>query len=100
MGDHDKPTLTVTCPHCHSTLTVDAATGEVLLSKKAEKREVESLDKAMEMEREKARQKDSLFDQAIEMERKRKELLEKKFQEARKSTAGDDTPPPKPFDFD
>ena len=100
MGNTDKPSLTVACPHCHSILTVDAATGEVLLSKKAEKKEVESLDKAIEIEREKAQKKESLFEQAFEMEKKRKELLEKKFQEAQKSTAGDDAPPPKPFDFD
>jgi hypothetical protein len=100
MGNPDKPSLTVACPHCHSILTVDSATGEVLLSKKAEKKEVESLDKAIEIEREKAGQKESLFEQAFEMEKKRKELLEKKFQEAQKSTAGDATPPPNPFDFD
>ncbi len=42
----------------------------------------------------------NFFEQAFEQEKKRKDMLEKKFREAQKQTEGDDSPPPKPFDFD
>ncbi len=100
MGDKKSDALQVTCPHCHSLLHVDATTGDVLYSKKHEKRDVESFDKAVELAREKEKQRSGLFEEAIELERKRKELLEKKFKEAQKNSSDDDTPPASPFDFD
>jgi hypothetical protein len=101
MKDDSKPTIAVRCPHCQSQLTVDASSGEVLLSKKHEKREVESFDTALANAREWDRRKENLFEQAFEQEKKRKDVLEKKFREAQKQTEGDDSPPPpKPFDFD
>ena len=95
-----RKTIEVKCPHCDSILRVDAETGEVLVSKKKEKRQFESFDKVVEVAREKEEEKKGLFEKALEMEKKRKELLEKKFLEAKEITADDDAPPPNPFEFD
>ncbi|HNR39724.1 MAG TPA: hypothetical protein PKN61_11865 [Acidobacteriota bacterium] len=100
MSQPPEHTIDVQCPHCQSRLTVDRETGEVLLSKKHEKREVESFDSAVANARDWDRRKENLFEQAFEQEKKRKDMLEKKFREAQKQTEGDDSPPPKPFDFD
>ena len=95
-----KKTIEVTCPHCNSILRVDAATGEVIVSKKKEKRQFESLEKVVEVAREKEKEKKGLFEKALELEKKRKELLEKKFKEAKELSTDDETPPPNPFEFD
>lgn len=100
MKDKPVPAIEVTCPHCQSVLKVDAASGEVLLSRKHEKREVESFDSALQNAREWEKKKGDLFEQAFETERKRKELLEKKFQEAQKSSSADPERPLKPIDLD
>lgn len=93
-------TLAVKCPHCGSELRVDTSTGDVLLSKKAEKRDVASFDAALERERERQSRHKDLFSQAFEQEQKRKERLEKKFAEARKEADKTPEPPTNPFDLD
>jgi len=100
MENQPKSAVEVVCPHCQSVLKVDPASGEVLLSRKHEKREVESFDSALQNAREWEKKKGDLFEQAFEVERKRKDLLEKKFQEAQKSSSADPERPFKPIDLD
>lgn len=100
MSSKPNRTLQVTCPHCGGILTVDAETGDVLHSKQAVKRELNSFEDALAQEKERQSRTDDLFAQAIQVEKRRKELLEKKFQEAQTRTDDDGLPPPKPFDFD
>lgn len=100
MNPTDGRSIRVVCPHCSSILQVDPESGQILLSQKKEKKEVESFDAAFQIEKEREKNKGNLFEQAIEMEKKRKDLLEKKFKEAQKSSAGDNTPILKPIDLD
>ena len=100
MNPKETNSTQVICPYCKSILKIDPETGEIVFSQKHEKKEVESFDAAVAIEKEREKNKASLFEQAIELEKKRKELLEKKFQEAQKSTSDDAPPPLKPIDLD
>jgi hypothetical protein len=99
-----KRRLQVVCPDCSSRLTVDAATGEIIGHRRhkpppAGGKELGELLADLDREKEEA---EDLFQKEVDAHRDRDRLLEEKFQEALKRAEenDDDTPPPRPFDFD
>lgn len=93
-------TLKVVCPCCDTLLTVDPATGAILLEERRQRREHQSLDEAMGHVKAQRKEAEDKLARAMEESRHREEILEKKFQEARKKAAESDEPPPRPFDAD
>jgi wobble nucleotide-excising tRNase len=77
----EKKKLEVRCPCCDATLTLDAASGEVLFSKQAARKSVSFEDAVREVEKRRETASER-FDQAFEREKGRKELIDMKFREA------------------
>lgn len=92
--------LKIVCPCCDTLLTVDPATGAILLEERRTHREHQSLDEAMGQVKAQRKEAEEKLARAMDEERRRDEILEKKFQEARKKAAESDEPPPRPFDAD
>lgn len=94
-------TLKVTCPCCDTLLTVDPQTGAILLEERRQHRQHESLDSALGQVKAQRKEAEDKLARAMEEARHREEILEKRFQEARKKAAENpDEPPPRPFDAD
>ncbi|PYT17486.1 MAG: hypothetical protein DMF51_02345 [Acidobacteria bacterium] len=92
--------IKVVCPCCNTLLTLDPATGAVLLEERRQRREHQSLDDAMSQVKAQRKEAEEKLARAMDEARHRDEILEKKFQEARKKAAESDEPPPRPFDAD
>ncbi len=92
--------LKVVCPCCDTLLTIDPATGAILLEERRLRREHQSLDDAMSQVKAQRKEAEEKLARAMDEARHRDEILEKKFQEARKKAAESDEPPPRPFDAD
>ena len=92
--------IKVVCPCCNTLLTLDPATGAVLLEERRQRREHQSLDEAMSQVKAQRKEAEEKLARAMDEARHRDEILEKKFQEARKKAAESDEPPPRPFDAD
>jgi len=90
----------VVCPCCDTLLTIDPATGAILLEERRLRREHQSLDDAMSQVKAQRKEAEEKLARAMDEARHRDEILEKKFQEARKKAAESDEPPPRPFDAD
>lgn len=93
-------TLKVVCPCCDTLLTVDPNTGAILLEERRRHREHQSLDEALGHVKAQRKEAADRLARAMDEERHREDILEKKFQEARKKAAESDEPPPRPFDAD
>ena len=92
--------LKIVCPCCDSVLTVDPGTGAILREDRAVKRQFQSLDDALDEVKTRHREAEDRLSRAMYEARHRDEILEKKFQEARKKASESDEPPPRPFDGD
>jgi uncharacterized Zn finger protein (UPF0148 family) len=92
--------LTVVCPCCDTLLIVDPATGAILREERRAHREHQSLDEALHQVKAQKKEAEEKLSRAMEETRHRQEILEKKFEEARKKAAESDEPPPRPFDGD
>ncbi|HEX9428108.1 MAG TPA: hypothetical protein VGA64_09995 [Candidatus Polarisedimenticolia bacterium] len=92
--------LTITCPCCDTLLVVDPATGSILREERRARREHQTLDAALSHVKAQRKEAEDKLSRAMEENRNRQEILEKKFEEARKKAAESDTPPPRPFDGD
>ena len=75
-----------TCPTCHTRLTVDVETGEVLAHKKRRRKGAGSLEQRLQREQERQRKLDGAFSQALNRQKHHDELLQKKFEEAKDRT--------------
>jgi len=90
--------LDVTCPCCGALLKVDPETGSVvwLDKKKAPAQDFDDLVNRVHSQKSLL---DEKFARSVQQTRHQKEILEKKFEEARKRAAADPTRrPPNPFD--
>jgi len=88
----------VECPCCGAILKVDPETGSVVWAdkKKAPAKDFDDLVRRVQSQRSVL---DEKFARSVEQTRHSKEILEKKFEEARKRAAADPTGrPPNPFD--
>jgi uncharacterized Zn finger protein (UPF0148 family) len=92
--------LKIVCPCCDTLLTVDPVTGAILLEERRRHREHQSLDEALGQVKAQRKEAEEKLARAMDEARRRDEILEKKFQEARKKAAESDEPPPRPFDAD
>ena len=93
--------VTIVCPCCETRLVVDSRTGAILREDRVVKREHGSLDDAFGSIQAKKREADERLEKAFADAKHREEILEKKFQEARKKAAENpDAPVPRPFDGD
>lgn len=102
MSDRQVPseaTLEVTCPCCRTKLTLDAASGEILIQERPQRAGL-SWDDALSATGKQRSEAEKAFQRGIERERNADELLEKKFQEALKRADKSDAPPPRIFDLD
>lgn len=90
--------LDVDCPCCGAMLKVDAETGTVVWTdkKKAPAKDFDDLVSRVQSQRGVL---DEKFARSVQQNRNSKEILEKKFEEARRRAAADPTGrPPNPFD--
>ena len=97
--NHPMPeAVDVTCPCCDAVLKIDPETGAVVWveKKKAPARDFDELVTRVQSSR---GQLDEKFARSVAQNRNSKDILEKKFEEARKRAAADPTGrPPNPFD--
>lgn len=100
----DAPeTLNVECPCCRAKLTVDAASGEVLMHKEPRSQTTIDIIEAAHSIQEKAKHRDEEFQKSLDAERRRGETLDKKFLEAlkrAKETPDDGKRPLRDIDLD
>ena len=90
--------LDVTCPCCGSLLKVDAETGSVVWVDK-KKEPAQDFDDLVNRVQAQRGLLDEKFRRSVQQNRNQKEILEKKFEEARKRAALDpNVRPPNPFD--
>jgi hypothetical protein len=90
--------LDVTCPCCEATLKVDPETGSVVWvdKKKAPARDFDDL---VNRVRSQKSQLDEKFQRSVQQTKHAREILDKKFEEAKKRAASDPGGrPPHPFD--
>lgn len=93
--------LDVTCPCCATRLTVDAVTGEVLAEERPQTDRTKSFEDAVSTVRGGARRREEAFAKAFDRTQNLDDLLQKKFEEARKKAAQDASNKPRgPFDLD
>ena len=93
--------LDVTCPCCSTRLTVDAATGEILAEERPQADRTKSFEDAMTSVRGSAKKREEAFAKAFDRTQNLDDLLQKKFEEARKKAAQDPSAKPhNPLDFD
>lgn len=88
----------VTCPCCEALLKVDPETGSVVWAdrKKAPAKDFDDLVSRVHSQRSLL---DEKFERSVQQNRNSKDLLEKKFEEARRRAALDpNARPPNPFD--
>lgn len=93
-------TLNLVCPCCDTLLVVDPATGAILREERRARREFQTLDDALDQVKSQHRDAQTRLNRAMQEARNREEILEKKFEEARRKAAESDEPPPRPFDGD
>ena len=93
-------TVDVLCPCCGNKMKVDAASGEVLAEERPAPKPVKSFEQAMTDVKSGAKKREEAFSKAADKTRNLQDLLDKKFEEARKKAADDKGPPPSIFDLD
>ena len=92
--------LSVICPCCEATLTIDAKSGAVLAHEEKKKSHGSFEDLRGELDKQKAL-REQLFAQEQQAQKDRERLLEEKFREAFKRAEGDtDKPFKNPLDLD
>jgi hypothetical protein len=91
----------IECPCCATRLVIDAETSEIL-SETRPKRDVDkTFRSAMNDVQSGAGKREQAFSKAFDRTRKLDDLLDKKFEEARKKAKDEpDKKPPSPFDLD
>lgn len=93
--------FTVVCPCCDTKILVDRETGVRLSHEMPPKGPAKSFEEAFAEDKKRRTNAEDRFSQAVREHENRDELLEKKFKEAFKKVAKDDSePPPHPFDYD
>ena len=93
--------LTVTCPCCGDILPVDAKTGDVLAEKRPQPKPTVSFEDALGHVRGGEARRQDIFDKAFDRTRRLDDILDKKFEEAKKKAAEDpNKKPSNPFDLE
>lgn len=95
-----RDTLEACCPCCGTKLLLDRATGEVLSEERPKTDSGTSFDKAVSDFQSSSKRREEAFAKAFEKTKRLEDLLEKKFEAAKKKAADDQAPPKSPFDWD
>ncbi len=91
--------LDVTCPCCGALLKVDPETSSIVWVDRKQKGPARDFDELVNRVQSQKGVLDEKFARSVQQTRHQKEILEKKFEEARKRAAADPTGrPPNPFD--
>lgn len=91
----------VTCPCCDTRLVVDTDSGEVLAEERPQQDADKTFESAMSQVKSGAGRREDAFNKALDRNRRLDDLLEKKFEEARKKAEKDpDKRPFNPLDAD
>lgn len=91
----------VVCPCCDTKLVIDAASGDILSEERPKITDKISFDDAVAGVRSGADRREKAFEQAFDRTQRHDDVLEKKFEEARKKAAKDPSKKPiNPMDFD
>lgn len=91
----------IICPCCSTKLVVDAKSGEILAEERPEPDHQKSFADAMSDVQNGARRREAAFDKAFDRTQNLDDLLQKKFEEAKKKAAKDKSRKPRnPFDMD
>ena len=92
--------IDITCPCCEASLKVDPETGSVVWAD-AKKGPAKNFDDLLDRVHAHKSVLDEKFARSVRQTKNQREILDKKFEEARKRAAADpDERPPNPFDFD
>lgn len=86
------------CPCCETKLTVDTTTGDILAEERPKKDLTKSFEDAMGNVRQGAGRREEVFSKAFDRQQRLDDVLEKKFEEARKKAEKDKSKPFNPFD--
>jgi len=95
-----KDKVDVTCPCCSTMLVVDVATGEILSEERPAVDHEKTFDSAMDHVRGGEKRRDDAFAKAFDKTKNLDDVLSKKFEEAKKKAAKDESKPFNPFDMD
>jgi hypothetical protein len=92
--------LEVTCPCCTTKLVVDATSGEILAEERPKLDADKSFEQAFQEVKGGTQRREAAFSKAFDRTQRLDDLLNKKFEEARKKAATDKTKPRNPFESD
>jgi len=90
----------VDCPCCSTKLIVDAQTGEIISEERPARDHEANFDKAMTDMRQGAARRDDAFQKAFEKTQGLDDILDRKFEEAKKKAAKDTSKLRNPLDLD
>jgi len=93
--------IDVTCPCCSTQLKVDPGSGEVLAEERPKADHAKNFGEAMKQVKGGARKREEAFTKAFDRTQNLDDLLNKRFEEARKKAEKDPSKKPRtPFDMD
>lgn len=96
----DRSDVEVTCPCCSTRLKVDAATGEILAEDRPKQDLSKTFDQALNNVRGGSNRREEAFSKAFQKTQHLDDLLDKKFEEAKKKASKDGSKPFNPMDMD
>ena len=92
--------LRITCPCCTAALAIDRASGEILSAERPKTDVGKTFEDAMSAVRTGGQRREDAFLKAFERTKNLDDLLSKKFEEAKKKAAEDETPYRNPLEND
>ena len=92
--------LKLACPCCSTRLVVDRETGEILSETRPKRDAEKTFDERFQAVKDGSAEREEAFDRAFDRTQKLDDLLDKKFEEARKKAKDDKSRPHNPLDFD
>lgn len=92
--------LEIVCPCCGNKMTLDAASGEILAEERPVPKPQKSFEEAMTEVQGGSQRREEAFSKAADKTRRLQDLLDKKFEEARKKAATDTSRPKNIYDAD
>lgn len=90
----------VTCPCCETKILIDHKSGAIVSHERPTEKGQRTFEQMVAENKKRKEEAEDVFSQAVREHENRDELLEKKFKEAFERAEKDDSPPPRPFDYD
>ena len=98
MSESDR--IGVVCPCCQTKLTVEKQSGEILAEERPKMDAAKTFEAAMTKVRGGAQEREDLFAKAFDRTQRQDDILNKKFEEAKKKAKETPGKPRNPFDMD